>query len=146
MRLTWKLTADLSSFVGVVDFQFTGWGLCAEDIAYLLYPDARGGSLMCQVDELLDFYHEQLVTQLMLLMKGGPSSISVVKLIRLFELSILDLTRYWLSKGWEGTTKGEAGLVLRMEATLNAIDNGSLLEDNYAYSVALQTYHLETDS
>lgn len=112
-----------SATVAVVDFQFTGWGVCAEDVAYLLYPDAHG-SLMESVDELLDFYHEQLVTQIMNMRRGGPSSISRERLVRLFDLALLDLTRYWLSKGWEGTTVGEAQLVLRLEKTLDAIDGG----------------------
>ena len=133
------MEGDLSSCVGVVDFQFTGWGVCAEDVAYLLYPDAQG-SLLEFVDELLDHYHEQLITNIMILMKGGPSSISREALTKLFDLSIIDMTRYWLSKGWEGTTEGEAHMILRMEQTVNAIADANGLGSKEDCLQALQSY------
>ena len=130
---------NLASSVAVVDFQFTGWGLCVEDVSYLLYPDVQG-SLMEYVDDLLNVYHEQLVNQLMIHMKGGPSSISLDVVHRLYELINLDLTRYWLTKGWEATTQGEAQLLLRIEKCVDSIDGGTILKDDKAYNEALQSY------
>jgi Ecdysteroid kinase-like family len=132
--------ATSSSPVAVVDFQFTGWGLCAEDVAYMLYPDAQG-SLMESIDELLDFYHYQLVNEIMSMMKGGPSSISREKLTGLFDMALIDLTRYWLSKGWEGTTRGEAELVLRLEKTVDAIFGNAIASDG---SVAVDSKNLQS--
>jgi hypothetical protein len=130
---------ELSTCVAVVDFQFTGWGICAEDVAYLMYPDAQG-SLMDSVNVLLDHYHEQLMTNIMLLMKGGPSSMTRDVLERLYDLAKIDMTRYWLNKGWEATTEGEAQMVLRIESALDAIDGGAVLENQPAYLKALQSY------
>jgi hypothetical protein len=130
---------NLASSVAVVDFQFTGWGLCVEDVSYLLYPDVHC-ILMDNADDLLTVYHEQLVNQLMIHMKGGPSSISLEVVRRLYELVNLDLTRYWLTKGWEATTQGEAQLLFRIEKCIDSIDGGTILKDEEAYHKALQSY------
>jgi hypothetical protein len=56
------------------------------------------------------------------------------------DLAKIDMTRYWLNKGWEATTEGEAQMVLRIESALDAIDGGAVLENQPAYLKALQSY------
>lgn len=125
--------------VAVVDFQYTGAGMGAEDVAYLLYPDANG-HFWEHESALLDTYHETLITQLMVQQKGGPSSLSRIALQQCYELARLDLTRYWLSKGWVASTEGEAILVTALESTMERIDGGNVLRSLEEYKASLQVF------
>ena len=118
--------------VAVVDFQFAGGGLGAEDVSYLLFSDARGHYFNDE-DDLLQVYHEELVTSLIEQRKGGPSSISLDCLKMQFELSRVDFTRHLLGRGWVASTEGDVLLVRALATTLSNIDGGSPLgsEDKY---------------
>jgi len=113
--------------VAVVDFQFTGGGLGAEDVAYLLFSDARGDYFNDEED-LLRTYHEDLVASLIEQRKGGPSSISLECLQMQYELSRVDFTRHLLGRGWVASTEGDALLVGALSTTLLKIDGGMPLK------------------
>ncbi|CAB9503654.1 Protein of unknown function (DUF1679) [Seminavis robusta] len=108
--------------VAVLDFQFAGMGVCAEDVAYLLFPDARGDYFDME-KELLECYHEELISQLMIQQKGGPSSLSLESFQAYYELARIDFLRYLLvEKGWIGSNEGDKRLVKALEGTLDRID------------------------
>ena len=123
------------SHVAVLDFQFSGWGLGAEDVAYLLFPDARGDYFDVE-EELLDGYYDALMEQLILQQKGGPSSLSRQQLQGQYELARLDLLRYWLGKGWVASTHGDAQLMTAVQSTLGSLDGGSVLTSQQDYHQA----------
>ena len=50
-----------ASSVAVLDFQFTGLGLGAEDVAYVLFPDAKGHYFESET-ELLSVYHQEFIS------------------------------------------------------------------------------------
>jgi len=118
--------------VAVVDFQFAGGGLGAEDVAYLLFSDARG-NYFDDEEELLQVYHEELVTCLIEQRKGGPSCLPFGCLQVQYELSRLDFTRHLLGRGWVASTEGDALLVRALATILLKIDGGRPLgcENDY---------------
>lgn len=125
-----------SQTVAVIDFQYAGGGIGAEDVAYFLYPDARG-EWFAQEEMLLKTYHETLIAQLIFHRKGGPSTLPFETFVKFYELARLDMTRYWLSKGWIASTEGEAKLVGALERALDGIDGGSVLSSDDEYEAAL---------
>ena len=131
-------TENGSRAVAVIDFQYTGGGIGAEDVAYFLYPDARG-EWFKQEEKLLKTYHETLIAQLILHRKGGPSTLPFDTFLKFYELARLDMTRHWLSKGWIASTAGEAKLVGALERALDRIDGGSVLTDD-EYKAALHRF------
>ena len=133
-------TEASATHVAVVDFQFTGAGIGAEDVAYLLYPDARGFFDADDEESLLKTYHDELISQLIVQQKGGPSSLSFSQFRRLYELSRLDMTRHWLAKGWVASTEGEAKLVASLVASMDRIDGGSALTSSHEWEDALETF------
>ena len=118
--------------VAVVDFQFSGGGLGAEDVCYLLFSDARG-HYFDEEDELLRVYHEELITSLIEQRKGGPSSISLDCLKMQYKLSRIDFTRHLLGRGWVASTEGDKLLVGALAETLLSIDGGSPLASENEY-------------
>lgn len=123
--------------VAAVDFQFCGGGMGVEDVAYLLYPDARGNHFDYE-EELLELYHEELILQLITHQKGGPSTMPFQVFLRYYDLVRLDMTRYWLSKNrWAASTAGEARLVSILETTMDQIDGGEVLKSEEAYDSAI---------
>ena len=136
-NLFFQRDATSASSVAAVDFQFAGCGLGVEDVAYLLYPDARGNHFDYE-EELLKVYHEELILQLMTFQKGGPSTMPFEVFQRYYELARLDMTRYWLSKSkWVASTEGEAKLVSVLESTMDRIDGGQVLGSKEEYESAL---------
>ena len=128
-----------ASSVAVLDFQFAGLGLGAEDVAYILFPDARGHYFDSEA-ELLLVYHEELVSQLILQQKGGPSTLSLEAFRGHYELSRIDFVRYLLvEKGWVASTNGDARLISALETTMDRLDGGQLLSKN-TYSEAAATF------
>lgn len=125
--------------VAVLDFQFTGWGLGAEDVACLLFPDARG-HYFDNEEELLQCYHHELISQLMLQQKGGPSTLTFERFRGLYELSRCDLFRYLLRKGWVASNDGDVKLVQALEATLLSIDGGQVLSNHNDYMKAFESF------
>ncbi len=126
--------------VAAIDFQFTGGGVGAEDVAYLLYPDAFG-EWFAHEEMLLQTYHETLGAQLVLQRKGGPSTLPFETFFKFYELARLDMTRHWLCKEWIATTEGEAKMVSALERALNGIDGGSvLLNGDDEYKAALHRF------
>ena len=128
---------DGTESVAAVDFQFSGAGLCVEDVAYLLCPDARGDHFE-HGQELLESYHQELIFHLITQQKGGPSTMPFEVFQRYYELARIDMTRYWLSKNrWAASTAGEAKLVSVLESTMDCIDGGEVLKSEEEYEIAL---------
>jgi hypothetical protein len=129
--------ANGADAVAAVDFQFCGGGMGVEDVAYLLYPDARGNHFDYE-EELLELYHEELILQLITHQKGGPSTMPFQVFRRYYDLARLDMTRYWLSKNrWAASTAGEARLVSILEAVMDQIDGGKMLKNEEEYDSAI---------
>jgi hypothetical protein len=111
-----------------VDFQYSRAGVGPEDVAYLLFPDARGHYLD-QGMELLKIYHEELIEQLILQSKGGPSSMPWESCLGYYQLARINLIRYWIGRGWVASTEGDAILVTKLEETMLLLDRGYALRD-----------------
>ena len=110
----------------------------AFDVAYVLYPDARGDFWDAEED-LLHAYHETLVERLVVECKGGPSSLSFDVFHALYDLVRIQLTFYWIAKGWVASTTGEAKLV----QVLEEIDGGAVLASSQEYTSALERFHIQ---
>jgi hypothetical protein len=75
----------------------------------------------------------------MTLQKGGPSTMPFDVFQRYYELARLDMTRYWMSKSkWVASTEGEAKLISVLEATMDRIDCGQVLEKEEYESALLR--------
>ena len=95
-----------------VDFQYCGTGIPSEDLVYLLLPDAHVDYWDSE-SRCLEYYHDRLMESLMLVNKGGSSSLPFYSLVSFYELSRLELLMYWVGKGdWVGSTDGDSRLVL----------------------------------
>ena len=112
--------------VAVLDFQFTGGGLGAEDVAYLLFPDAYGDYSDVQ-EHLLQWYHKNLVEQLVRFQRGGPSSLRYDTFRKHYALAQLNFLQYWMAKGWVASTPGDASLVQAVDKTLQQMGGDRLL-------------------
>lgn len=118
--------------VAAVDFQFVGAGLGAEDVAYLLFPDARGHFEDHQ-EELLRTYHETLILCLIEQRKGGPSTMPFESFRAYYELSRIDFVIHLLGRGWVASTGGDALLVGTLEKSIVQIDGGNGLGTTAEY-------------
>ena len=125
--------------VAVVDFQFAGAGTPADDVAYVLFPDAFC-DYWSEEDALLHFYYDHFIEALITSNVGGPSSLPCDVFVRLYRLSQLELTMYWLSKGWVASTPGDAKLVSVLERTVDEIDGGTALRNPNDYIDALERF------
>jgi hypothetical protein len=122
--------------VAAVDFQYTGAGLPAEDVTYLLFPDA----FVEYWDEemrLLEYYHERLMEALIRSNKGGPSSLSFSSFYALYQLSRVEMMIHWLHKGWVASTLGDARLVSALQRTMDFLDGGKGAGNLESYHCAL---------
>ena len=125
--------------VVVLDFQFSGTGLGAEDVAYILFPDALG-HYFDKEKEILECYHEELISQLIVHQKGGPSTLSFETFRSYYELARVDFTRYLLGKGWVASNEGDARLVSALEDTLCRLDGGRVLSCVNDYMEAISSF------
>ena len=105
-----------------LDFQYVGPGVPAEDLAYLLFPDAHGDFWETEA-RCLEFYHDRLMEHLVVSNKGGPSSLPLESLVAHYELSRLEFLIDCLRKGWVGSTPGDARLVRAVDDTLQRIED-----------------------
>ena len=119
--------------VAALDFQFAGRGAGAEDVAYLLFPDAKGHYFE-EEGALLKAYHEELVNCLIFRGKGGPSTLSFQEFELQYNLSRLDFLRHLLSRGWVGSTDGDALLLKATEETIDKLDGGEALANEAEYT------------
>ena len=127
---------DEECAVSVVDFQFTGGGVPMQDVMYLLYPDARG-DFFEEEEALLEVYHETLVTELAMLMRGGPSTYPLELARAHYDLCRVDFFRHLLGRGFVASTASEVRLIQEVERTMTALDGGACLsEEEYAAACA----------
>jgi len=101
--------------VGLVDFQWTGWGVAAVDIAYLLAASAAPDLIPLRGNEteLLQYYYGCLAGSLSVIWGGGGTSPgttlddlvpSFAELESQYEAALLDLTRAVVAEQWPGLT------------------------------------------
>jgi hypothetical protein len=79
--------------------------------------------------ELLKSYHEELIEQLILQSKGGPSSMPWESCLGYYQLARINSIRYWIGRGWVASTEGDAILVTKLEETMLILDKGDVLRD-----------------
>jgi thiamine kinase-like enzyme len=127
------------SAVAAVDFQYSGAGVPAEDVAYVLFPDAFVDYWQDE-STLLEYYHQQLTEALVVSNKGGPSSLPLKSFVRLYQLSRIELLTYWLQKGWVASTRGDAQLVVAVEQAMDDLDGGKVLSGSHDYLRILEEY------
>lgn len=96
--------------VGMIDFQWCGWGHPALDVGYLIATSAEPSVLSIDGKaerELLRFYYDTLIERLVQFGKAGSGEEAKNKLFRFddlleyYELSILDLARLVVSYHWD---------------------------------------------
>eukprot|EP00957_Ditylum_brightwellii_P104188 7935542-Ditylum_brightwellii.AAC.1 len=128
---------DERAAAAAIDFQYTGAGVPAEDVAYLLFPDAYI-NYWGEENSLLQYYYSTLMDCLMMSNKGGPSSLPWKAFCSLYKLSQVEMIIHWLSRGWVSSTIGDAKLVRALEETLDELDGGSAFEKKSQYINALE--------
>jgi hypothetical protein len=103
---------------------------------YLLYPDARG-DFFEEEELLLQIYHETLVTELAMLMRGGPSTYPIELAKAHYDLSRIDFFRHLLGRGFVVSTASEVRLIEEIDRSLTVLDSGRCLDESeYASACA----------
>ena len=90
--------------VGVIDFQWTGSGLCATDVAYAMWacPQAE---VLDQEHQLVEFYHDQLSQELAELEPPGGAQAPTLNAFKAqYQAAFLDLCRVVLADHWSTVT------------------------------------------
>lgn len=120
------------------DFQYTGGGLGARDVAHILTAAVDEETLDEKEDELLECYHNALVTALRL--RGDPEGEAAANKCRLetlrdeVELTAADYHRFLHGWGMWGNCEWVAR---KAEKCLDRLDGGQLLDSEEAYDVAV---------
>jgi len=118
----------------VVDFEFSGPGLVAVDLANFFFPDMRM-NLLVEEAGLLRFYHEQLTEQLEELAAGGED-FTLPLLMTHYAAARCDYMRYMLGRGWTACCQADAQLLSAVNADLERFDAGDLLlADGYEAAI-----------
>ena len=86
--------------VGVIDFQWTGRGLCATDVAYAMWACPQS-EVLDQEQQLLEFYHGQLAQELA---KEGSKVPSLLTFKAQYQAAFLDLCRVVIADHWSTVT------------------------------------------
>jgi aminoglycoside phosphotransferase (APT) family kinase protein len=95
--------ADGSS-AAAYDFQYSGGGLGAKDVAYLFCSSLDAEVLQRHEQELLAHYHTRLHVHLAQLGRGEEHGYTGEVLQRHYELALLDYCRFMAGWGWWGNT------------------------------------------
>ena len=93
--------------VGVIDFQWTGRGLCATDVAYAMWACPQS-QVLDQEQQLVEYYHGQLVQELAKLEPSGGGGGTKVPSLNAFKAqykaAFLDLCRVVIADHWSIVT------------------------------------------
>merc|ERR1712181_199511 len=93
--------------VGVIDFQWTGRGLCATDVAYAMWACPQS-KVLDQEQQLLVYYHGQLVQELAKFKPSGGVGGAKVPTLNAFKAqyaaAFLDLCRVVIADHWSIVT------------------------------------------
>ena len=119
--------------VACVDFQYAGGGLGAQDLAYVLFPDARGDFLGDGEEGAVEAYFDAFTEALAASAGGSYASYKRPLFRRHYELARLDFFRYMLGSGWAPATDADDRAVRAAEAALGAIDG--IVENDAGLSV-----------
>ncbi|PXF40399.1 hypothetical protein BWQ96_09891 [Gracilariopsis chorda] len=108
--------------VGLIDFQWCGWGHCSVDVAYLMLCATEAeviGADEGSEDELLQAYYERFVRYLVRFGKAGDEErarcrMKYAEFKRVYEEAVVDIARVVVSYHWVRITASEG--VLRRNA------------------------------
>lgn len=118
----------------VVDFEFSGPGFVAVDLANFLFPDLKMDLLSMESD-LLSFYHAQLMIAFEEFGTGGDFPLSL--LLGHYALARCDYMRYMLGRGWTACSAGDARVLAAVDADLRRLDGGQTLPaEGYEQAIA----------
>lgn len=115
---------DGNSEAAVVDFEFTGPGLVAVDLAYFLFPDARM-DLLGEEAELLRFYHAALEASLD--ERGAGLGLSLAELEVQYDAARCDFLRHMVARGWAAFSASDVEVMKRAGAYFHKLDGGRVL-------------------
>ncbi|CAJ1384127.1 unnamed protein product [Effrenium voratum] len=107
-----------------LDFEFSGPGFVAVDLANFLFPDLRM-DLLAVERELLEFYHAQLMNSFDEFATGGDFPLTT--LLAHYALARCDYMRYMLGRGWTACSAGDARIVEAVDRDLQRLDGGQAL-------------------
>ena len=90
--------------VGVIDFQWTGKGLCATDVAYAMWACPQS-QVLDQEQQLVEYYHGQLAQELVKLELSGSCKVpSLLAFKAQYQAAFLDLCRVVIADHWSTVT------------------------------------------
>eukprot|EP00521_Asterionellopsis_glacialis_P015727 CAMPEP_0195296974 /NCGR_PEP_ID=MMETSP0707-20130614/20525_1 /TAXON_ID=33640 /ORGANISM="Asterionellopsis glacialis, Strain CCMP134" /LENGTH=458 /DNA_ID=CAMNT_0040358629 /DNA_START=130 /DNA_END=1506 /DNA_ORIENTATION=- len=126
----------------VCDFQFSGPGLGAIDICYLLFPDARADYASNEL-ALMDWYHSRLGAHMTDMGKCDAfEDYSRGALELHYRLAQVDFLAYLVGKGWVASAVPDIALILGVHKTMAHIDEGEVMSET-DYSAAIDASFAE---
>ena len=134
-----SLESDTAEACAVCDFQFTGPGLGAIDVCYLLFPDARADYGAVE-PELLDWYYDRLGVHMSDFGKEENfTDYSKDLFILHYKLAQADLLAYMASSsGWVPSGERDTTVMVQVDQTLTKIDSGEVLQEEEYISALRQ--------